>query len=33
MLRTGCAWRLLPKSFPAWPTVYKSFSRWARAIA
>lgn len=29
VLRTGCAWRLLPKSFPAWTTVYKSFSRWA----
>jgi len=29
VLRTGCAWRLLPRSFPAWPTVYKSFSRWA----
>jgi putative transposase len=29
VLRTGCAWRDLPKSFPAWPTVYKSFSRWA----
>ena len=27
VLRTGCAWRLLPGSFPAWPTVYKSFSR------
>ena len=29
VLRTGCSWRLLPTSFPAWPTVYKSFSRWA----
>jgi transposase len=29
VLRTGCAWRLLPRSFPAWPKVYKSFSRWA----
>ncbi len=29
VLRTGCAWRLLPKSFAAWTTVYKSFSRWA----
>lgn len=30
-LRTGCAWRLLPKSFPPWQAVYKSFSRWAAA--
>ena len=29
VLRTGCAWRLLPKTFPPWFTVYKSFSRWA----
>lgn len=28
-LRTGCAWRLLPKTFPPWPAVYKAFSRWA----
>ena len=30
-LRTGCAWRLLPKTFPPWQAVYKSFSRWAAA--
>lgn len=30
-VRTGCAWRLLPKSFPPWQAVYKSFSRWAAA--
>lgn len=30
-LRTGCAWRLLPKTFPAWQATYKSFSRWAAA--
>lgn len=29
VLRTGCAWRLLPSEFPSWMTVYKSFSRWA----
>lgn len=28
-LRTGCAWRLLPKTFPPWQAIYKSFSRWA----
>ena len=30
-LRTGCAWRLLPKTFPPWQAVYMSFSRWATA--
>ncbi len=29
VLRTGCAWSMLPKSFPPWLTVHKSFSRWA----
>lgn len=29
VLRTGCAWTMLPKSFPPWLTVHKSFSRWA----
>lgn len=28
VLRTGCAWRLLPKSFPPWDAVYKAFRRW-----
>ena len=31
VLRTGCAWRLLPTSFPPWQAVYKSFSRWVEA--
>jgi transposase len=31
VVRTGCAWRLLPKCFPPWRTVYKAFSRWAAA--
>lgn len=30
-LRTGCAWRLLPKTFPPWQAVYMSFKRWAAA--
>lgn len=29
VLRTGCAWRLLPHSFPPWLVVHKTFSRWA----
>ncbi|MBL6752279.1 MAG: IS5 family transposase [Nevskia sp.] len=29
VVRTGCAWRLLPKSFPPWNAVFKTFSRWS----
>ena len=28
--RTGCAWRLLPRDFPCWNTVYYYFGRWRR---
>ncbi len=28
--RTGCQWRMLPKDFPPWPTVYGYFWRWTR---
>ncbi|MFA6110194.1 MAG: IS5 family transposase, partial [Candidatus Latescibacterota bacterium] len=28
VLRSGCSWRMLPKDFPAWPVVYKTFRRW-----
>lgn len=31
VLRTGCAWRLLPTTFPPWQAVYKAFVRWAAA--
>ena len=31
VLRTGCAWRLLPTTFPPWQAVYKAFSRWVTA--
>ena len=31
VLRTGCAWRLLPDTFPPWQAVYKAFSRWVEA--
>jgi putative transposase len=30
VLRNGCPWRLLPKEFPAWQTVYWYFRRWQR---
>ena len=28
MLRSGCAWRMLPHDFPAWQTVYGYFRTW-----
>jgi putative transposase len=28
LLRTGCAWRLLPHDFPRWKTVYTYFRLW-----
>lgn len=29
--RTGCQWRMLPKDFPPWKTVYQMFYRWRRS--
>jgi putative transposase len=31
LLRTGCQWRLLPREFPAWGTVYHYFRTWKNA--
>jgi transposase len=28
--KSGCPWRLLPKSFPPWKTVYHHFRHWSR---
>ena len=28
VLRSGCAWRLLPHDFPCWNTVYNHFRDW-----
>jgi putative transposase len=28
ILRSGCAWRLLPHDFPPWQMVYRYFWRW-----
>ncbi|MCP5133845.1 MAG: transposase [Gammaproteobacteria bacterium] len=30
MQRTGCQWRLLPKDFPPWRSVYVTFWRWRK---
>jgi putative transposase len=29
--QAGCAWRLLPKTFPLWPSVYGYFRTWSKA--
>lgn len=31
VVRTGCAWRLLPREFQPWHNVYKTFRRWSAA--
>src|SRR3954451_6639596 len=28
LLRTGCQWRLLPREYPVWGTVYHYFRSW-----
>jgi len=28
LIRSGCPWRLLPRDFPPWQTVYSQFRRW-----
>ena len=30
LLRSGCAWRMLPNDFPKWQTVYDYFVKWKR---
>lgn len=29
VVRSGCAWRMLPKGFPPWQAVYATFRRWS----
>lgn len=31
IVRSGCAWRMLPKDLPPWKTVYGYFRRWTRS--
>jgi putative transposase len=28
ILRTGCAWRYLPREYPPWQTAYTTFRQW-----
>ena len=28
LIRSGCAWRLLPREYPPWPTVHDYYRRW-----
>ena len=28
LLRSGCAWRMLPREYPPWQTFYYHFRRW-----
>ena len=30
LVRTGCAWRMLPKEYPPWQTVYYYFARFKK---
>ncbi len=30
LLGTGCQWRMLPRDFPPWRTVYDYFYKWRR---
>lgn len=30
LLRSGCSWRMLPKNFPPYTTVYEYYRRWRR---
>lgn len=30
LLRSGCAWRMLPREYPSWQTVYYHFWKWRR---
>ena len=31
LLRSGCSWRMLPREFPHWRTVYGYFRHWTRS--
>lgn len=31
LLRSGCAWRMLPKDFPPWQSVYHYFRKWEKS--
>ena len=30
LVRSGCAWRMLPREYPPWPTVHDAYRRWRK---
>lgn len=30
LVRSGCAWRMLPQEYPPWPTVHDYYRRWRK---
>jgi transposase len=30
VVRSGCSWRMLPRDFPPWQNVYRTFRRWSQ---
>ena len=30
LVRTGCAWRMLPRDFPPWSTVHHYYRKWRK---
>ena len=33
LLRSGCSWRMLPKEYPPWQTLYYHFRKWRGSTA
>jgi transposase len=31
VLKSGCQWRMLPRDFPKWRTVYSCWAKWSQA--
>ncbi len=30
VVRSGCQWRMLPRDFPKWTTVYSYYAKWSK---
>jgi len=33
ILKSGCQWRMLPREYPKWTTVYSYFCRWNERVS